>query len=92
MSAVKLTELPAATETVLVLLPSAPPTLQRRSLEARSVTGELLFVFCLMFWYAPPLTPLAVRYSKMSVEMGVSDEFVILQMGLHPQGASYSVR
>ena len=46
----KVTDDPAATETVVVPLPEAPPTLQRRSGEERSVTGELLFVFLRTFW------------------------------------------
>jgi hypothetical protein len=50
MSAVKVTEEPAATETVEVEAPDPPPTLQRRSLELRSVTGELLLVFLRTFW------------------------------------------
>lgn len=62
----KVTEEPAATETVVVEAPLLPPTLQRRSVDARSVTGELLLVFLRMFWYWAPLTPFAVRYWKMS--------------------------
>jgi hypothetical protein len=53
-SAVKETEDPAATETTDVALPEAPPTLQRKSLSLKTVTGELLFVFFLMFWYIAP--------------------------------------
>jgi hypothetical protein len=64
---VKLTDEPAATDTVVVLLPSErPPTLHLKSFDERSVTGELLLVFLRMFWYNDPLAPLAVRYSKMS--------------------------
>jgi hypothetical protein len=54
MSAVNVKDEPAAAETVVVPPLVAPPTLHRRSLEARSVTGELLFVFFRMFWYTPP--------------------------------------
>lgn len=66
MSAVKVTVEPAATDTVVVELPDPPPTLQRRSFELRSVTGEFMLVFLRIFWYRPPSTPLAVRYSKIS--------------------------
>jgi hypothetical protein len=57
---------PAATATVVVLPPVLAPTLHRRSFEDSEVTGELLFVFVRTFWYFSPLTPLAVRYWKMS--------------------------
>ena len=58
----KETEAPAATETTVVPLPEAPPTLQRRLVSLRTVTGELLLVFFLMFWYSAPFWPFAVRY------------------------------
>jgi hypothetical protein len=50
MSAVKVRDEPAATATVVVDPPLVAPTLQRRSVEARSVTGELLLVLVRTFW------------------------------------------
>lgn len=76
-------EEPAATETVEVPLPEPPPTLQRRSLSLKTVTGELLLVFFLMFWYCEPFWPLAVRYWKMSGGVSqVEDRSKLLTMTL----------
>lgn len=61
----KVTDEPAATETVVVDPPLAPLTLHLRALSERTVTGELLGTG-LMFWKMAPFAPLAVSCWKMS--------------------------
>jgi len=42
------------------------PTLQRRSVDARSVTGEFWLVFFLMYWYSLPFDPMVVSQANRS--------------------------